>query len=528
MKLSSPLSNLSLGLLCVCLLPTIVAYEHPYDIPWFQPVLSECRLQCPDTSGAQVTEGEFEGVTIEDHFYVINESTMVLGMQQSLGSRCELRHNPMWSTSEVTEEKKLKAFIKIEPHNVDGFSFAQIKGKSYQGFKSGPLLMMQWQAERSQLTDHLWVNIRQNLDAATKINTNYDLGPRPTGFFHIEISVYNHILKVWVGGELKVEQNIDYWAQIDRNYFKTGPYLSSQSFGPQTIQYKELSIVTSGSPTSTPAPTVAPTLPPTNFPTRSPTAAPTVAPTLPPTDFPTRSPTAAPTASPTPLATLVVGLSEDSDRNTFVPIDEEVVDGDAYISIHTTPAMEDIIDLVSFSIDGTVVKVERKAPFDLGGTGSGLVPNSYDTSSLSPGSHTLTTAVEFTTGGTTTLVDTFVVAGEDVFEGDRVVQLVLVNSVTNLDMRVLSDGEVIDGSTPFSVRADTNPTLVGSVLFRVNGSLEKKESFAPYAIAGDKPTGNYNAWMAGTETFEITATPYSERSGKGTAGQALTISVMVN
>jgi hypothetical protein len=499
MKLSSPLSNLSLGWLSLCLLPTIVtAWDIPYDIPWFQPVLSECRLQCPSTSNAQVEDGEFEGVTIDDRFYVIDGSTMVLGIDKSLGSRCELRHNPTWSTGAVTEQKTLKARIKIEPNNVENFSFAQVKGKDYQGFKSGPLLMMMWTDMRYQLTDHIWVNIRQNLQVGTKENTYYDLGPRPIGFFDVEISIYNNVVKVLIDGEVKVEQNVAFWAPIQDNYFKTGPYLSgSQSNGPQTVEYKELSIVTSGAPDSTPPPT--------------------------------KSPTRSPTISPTSQAELVVGLSEDGDRTIFVPIDGEVVDADAYIFLHTSPAMEDTIDRVAFSIDGTQVKVEGKAPFDMGGTGSGLVPNSYDTSSLAPGSHTLSTAIEFHTGGTTTLVDTFVVPGEqDVFEGDRVVQLVLVNSITNLDMRVLSDGDVIDGSTPFTVRADTNPTLVGSVLFRVNGSLEKKESRAPYAINGDSPTGNYNAWGIGAGTYEITATPYSEPSGRGTAGRALTISVTVN
>jgi hypothetical protein len=391
--------------LCAVLVPSwAAAYEHPFDVPWLKPVLSECRLQCPSTSNPLVRNGEFDGVTVDNHFYLVDNTTLAIGMDKDLGGRCELRHNPEWSTESSTEIA-MTGTVKIEPNNIEDFTFFQIHAKTYTPYQKGPLLRMVWTANRYDILDHIWVNVRLNLDETSKQNRYYDLGPRPDGFFDAEISAYGGLLQIWLNDELQLERNIDYWAPIQTNFFKTGTYLHGDLNGPQIVQYKELSMVTPESnvprtPTTppTPAPTTVSISPTTTVPTPA---------TTPPS-------TTVSTNAPTPLPLLFVALSNDVDRSTYVPIGGGTVSGDIYVFIQATPEIDLSIDTVNFSIDGNLAKREGRAPWDLGGTNSTTeAPLPFDASILSLGSHIMSTAIVFATGGgAVTLEDTFIVEQE--------------------------------------------------------------------------------------------------------------------
>lgn len=115
----------------------------------------------------------------------------------------------------------------------------------------------------------------------------------------------------------------------------------------------------------------------------------------------------------------------------------------------------------------------------------------------------------------------------------RITSLTLVNARDNHDMFPLHDGVVLNRQAlpPFSICANVEDgTVVGSVLFHVNDRLEKKESFAPYCIAGDA-RGDYHPWMVFTNgiggEYEVTATPYSAKKGQGTPGLPVTVTVWI-
>jgi len=79
-----------------------------------------------------------------------------------------------------------------------------------------------------------------------------------------------------------------------------------------------------------------------------------------------------------------------------------------------------------------------------------------------------------------------------------------------------------------SVRAETNPSTVGSVAFEMSGddSINRTENYAPYALLGDS-SGNYSAWEPGSGNYTLTVTPYSESGQGGTAGAPYTVNFTV-
>ncbi|MEM6725759.1 MAG: hypothetical protein AAF598_17090, partial [Bacteroidota bacterium] len=114
---------------------------------------------------------------------------------------------------------------------------------------------------------------------------------------------------------------------------------------------------------------------------------------------------------------------------------------------------------------------------------------------------------------------------------DEVVSFTLIDASTNTDIGTLNNNDIIDlanlSSTELNVRANTNPTTVGSVVFGYDGNANSQtESAPPYALAGDAG-GNYNAWTPTIGTHTLTATPYSGSGGNGTAGTSLTIQFVV-
>jgi hypothetical protein len=112
-----------------------------------------------------------------------------------------------------------------------------------------------------------------------------------------------------------------------------------------------------------------------------------------------------------------------------------------------------------------------------------------------------------------------------------VISLTLVNAVTGQDIRTLVNGDTISfaalGTNRINIRANTSPSLVGSVRFAYDANSNyRTESSAPYAIAGDID-GDYNWWTPALGSHTVTATPYTGSRATGTAGAALTITFTV-
>ena len=115
-----------------------------------------------------------------------------------------------------------------------------------------------------------------------------------------------------------------------------------------------------------------------------------------------------------------------------------------------------------------------------------------------------------------------------------VTSLVLVNADTDRVIRQLVDGELIDytalGTSNITVRADTDPAMVGSVLFTLDGGPYRVENVAPYTLAGDGSNGADYYPVAPPLTLgkhRLSATPYSGSSTSGSAGTTLTVNFTV-
>lgn len=110
--------------------------------------------------------------------------------------------------------------------------------------------------------------------------------------------------------------------------------------------------------------------------------------------------------------------------------------------------------------------------------------------------------------------------------GPEIASLTLINADTNEPIPgfdPLPDGAVIDlAALPtdnLNMRANPVPGAVGSVRFGLNSDADYRvENVAPYALAGDSPTGQYRRWTPEPGAYTVTATAYSETRARGTSG----------
>ncbi|WP_162558687.1 PKD domain-containing protein [Robertkochia solimangrovi] len=131
--------------------------------------------------------------------------------------------------------------------------------------------------------------------------------------------------------------------------------------------------------------------------------------------------------------------------------------------------------------------------------------------------------------GTTDTVILQVEGGNN--SGNTVNSLTLVNPNTNTDIVDLTNGSMIDLdliASGVNIRANTNPAVVGSVVMNLSGTVTTSatESVAPYALFGDS-NGNYNVGALPEGSYTLSAVPYTNSGGQGTAGTGLTIQFTV-
>ena len=107
-------------------------------------------------------------------------------------------------------------------------------------------------------------------------------------------------------------------------------------------------------------------------------------------------------------------------------------------------------------------------------------------------------------------------------------RLVLVNAITNEDIRDLVDGDHIDLSivgTFLNVRAELQGAegMSPSILFGFNEySAYRLENAAPFALNGDQ-AGSYYSWTPAVGENTITAKPYTKVIGQGDLGTVMVV-----
>jgi uncharacterized repeat protein (TIGR03803 family) len=114
----------------------------------------------------------------------------------------------------------------------------------------------------------------------------------------------------------------------------------------------------------------------------------------------------------------------------------------------------------------------------------------------------------------------------------RVDRFVLVNAATDQDLFEITEGMQISENLvqgiPLNIRAETNPTLVGSIFMNISGTFNasRTENTAPYALFGDNK-GNYSGKTLPAGNYIINAVPYTQSNRKGTAGDPLSINFSI-
>lgn len=102
----------------------------------------------------------------------------------------------------------------------------------------------------------------------------------------------------------------------------------------------------------------------------------------------------------------------------------------------------------------------------------------------------------------------------------------LINADTDVDVKKIYALEEIKYSTlgtrNINIKANTSPSTVGSVVFKLDSNPKKTENNKPYAYAGDqpKPGGgiDYKAFTPSAGSHKLEATPYSGPNGTGVKG----------
>jgi hypothetical protein len=205
----------------------------PFDLPKFQPVLSQCRLHSPSTSPATVSRGKFAGYELAGRFHLGDDgTTMVLATTNRGRDRSELRHNASWSV--MGEEKRFSARLRFsKPVALEGKSRLHVVQIYTTGETKGPMVLVTWKPSYEGKEDHLWGYVRGR--------KTHDLGPRPDDFFNLDIRVKKGVLHIDMNHELKAEDDVSAFAASPA-FFKTGAY--HRGIEPQVVEFDSLSITT--------------------------------------------------------------------------------------------------------------------------------------------------------------------------------------------------------------------------------------------------------------------------------------------
>ncbi len=90
----------------------------------------------------------------------------------------------------------------------------------------------------------------------------------------------------------------------------------------------------------------------------------------------------------------------------------------------------------------------------------------------------------------------------------------------------LSDGDTVSRFAPFNIKARIAPNTAKSVAFRLNGQLLNIDNRAPFA-AGPELNGDFFPLSLSSGKYSLSATPFSEKFGRGIAGITKTVEFSV-
>ncbi len=109
-------------------------------------------------------------------------------------------------------------------------------------------------------------------------------------------------------------------------------------------------------------------------------------------------------------------------------------------------------------------------------------------------------------------------------------ELLLVNAEANRSIAPLNDGDVLDLSVLPAITIEAVPIerdFKGSIVFYIDGERVQRENYAPYALAGDNPRGNYNPYDFAPGSYEVTAVAIVKDDKGKEQTDSLTVSIRV-
>jgi hypothetical protein len=193
---------------------------------------------------------------------------------------------------------------------------------------------------------------------------------------------------------------------------------------------------------------------------------------------------------------------------------------------------------VRFDLSGNLTRTESILPYAL--LGDDPVGN-YNPWTPTPGSYTLTTTPYSKQSGGGTAGPALTVTFEVIDEALPTVTPTPTGTSVNLsvtgftlldadtDQPIAAFDPLVDGAQinlaelptgNLNIRANTDPQIVGSLYFELNGQPSGVDNTEAYTLTGD-------AWTPVANSYTLTAIPYSQPDGQGVAGSALTITFEV-
>lgn len=218
----------------------------PYDLKKFRSVLDDSKLQAPKSSPTLINRGNFAEASNE-YFFLDPTGQYMTFTVVGESCRSELRQQTGdWDTASEKPQRmtaRVKVFVP-QDKQPEQFTFLQIHDKK-DGNKglNKPLLRVTRAGNRRGRRDHLWAHIRTPKNFAKPISLSnlstkvLDLGPRPKGFFDVEVRVQNSQMIVTINGQTKVDMDVSYWDGL-ANYFKAGVY--NQAPGRSKVEFESL------------------------------------------------------------------------------------------------------------------------------------------------------------------------------------------------------------------------------------------------------------------------------------------------
>lgn len=206
------------------------SYDAPYDIPKFQEILAECKLQAPTSSTIATVSQIINGYSSEN-FYVADGDKIAFN-QTGSSMRTELRHETNWEISDG--DRSFHGRLKFIEQTCDQVTVVQIHDDANAGSGPNKPLLRIYKHQTKSPVNHLWAAVKTDVGGVN--TTHIDLGLAPTDYFGFDVRLVGGNMIIDINGEEKANIDVSFWTFP--SYWKAGVYLQDE--GEATVYFDEL------------------------------------------------------------------------------------------------------------------------------------------------------------------------------------------------------------------------------------------------------------------------------------------------